>query len=62
MPAERVDGASILTLEGLASEERELIARCFVAAHDGVRRYTLPMKDSPAARAMKVGRIRSLNQ
>ncbi len=31
-------------------------------AFDGVRRYALPMKDSPAARAMKVGRIRSLGQ
>ena len=31
-------------------------------AFDGVRRYRLPMKDSPAARAMKVGRIRSLGQ
>ena len=31
-------------------------------AFDGVRRYDLPMKDSPAARAMKVGRIRSLGQ
>ena len=29
-------------------------------AWDGERRYTLPMKDSPAARAMGVGRIRSL--
>jgi xanthine dehydrogenase molybdenum-binding subunit len=29
-----------------------------LAAFDGVRRYALPMKDSPAARAMKVGRIR----
>ncbi|MBI4576839.1 MAG: selenium-dependent xanthine dehydrogenase [Planctomycetes bacterium] len=28
-------------------------------AYDGVRRYTLPMKDSPAARALSVGRIRS---
>ena len=28
-------------------------------AHDGIRRYSLPMKDSPAARAMRVGRIRS---
>ncbi len=28
-------------------------------AFDGVRRYTLPMKDSPAAKAMGVGRIRS---
>jgi xanthine dehydrogenase molybdenum-binding subunit len=28
-------------------------------AFDGIRRYTLPMKDSPAARAMSVGRIRS---
>ena len=28
-------------------------------AYDGVRRYTLPMKDSPAARAMSVGRLRS---
>ena len=28
-------------------------------AFDGVRRYTLPMKDSPAARAMSVGRIRT---
>jgi xanthine dehydrogenase molybdenum-binding subunit len=33
-----------------------------LAAHDGIRRYTLPMKDSPAARAMKVGRIRSLER
>jgi len=31
-------------------------------AYDGIRRYTLPMKDSPAARAMRVGRIRSLGQ
>jgi selenium-dependent xanthine dehydrogenase len=31
-------------------------------AYDGERRYTLPMKDSPAARAMRVGRIRSLGQ
>ena len=30
-----------------------------LAAFDGVRRYTLPMKDSAAARAMGVGRIRS---
>ena len=28
-------------------------------AFDGVRRYELPMKDSPAARAMSVGRIKS---
>jgi xanthine dehydrogenase molybdenum-binding subunit len=28
-------------------------------AFDGIRRYTLPMKDSPAARAMSVGRIRA---
>jgi xanthine dehydrogenase molybdenum-binding subunit len=27
-------------------------------AHDGLRRTTLPMKDSPAARALSVGRIR----
>ncbi len=27
-------------------------------AFDGVRRTTLPMKDSPAARAMSVGKIR----
>ncbi|PIE19285.1 MAG: selenium-dependent xanthine dehydrogenase [Proteobacteria bacterium] len=27
--------------------------------YDGVRRYTLPMKDSPAARAMSVGRIKA---
>jgi CO/xanthine dehydrogenase Mo-binding subunit len=27
-------------------------------AFDGIRRTTLPMKDSPAARAMSVGRIR----
>ena len=26
---------------------------------DGVRRYTLPMKDSPAAKATSVGRIRT---
>jgi xanthine dehydrogenase molybdenum-binding subunit len=31
-------------------------------AYDGIRRYTLPMKDSPAARAMRVGRISSLGQ
>ena len=31
-------------------------------AFDGERRYTLPMKDSPAARAMRVGRIKSLGQ
>lgn len=30
-----------------------------LAAFDGVRRTTLPMKDSPAARALSVGRIRS---
>ena len=29
-----------------------------LAAHDGIRRFELPMKDSPAARAMSVGRIR----
>ena len=28
-------------------------------AFDGIRRFRLPMKDSPAARAMSVGRIRS---
>jgi xanthine dehydrogenase molybdenum-binding subunit len=28
-----------------------------VAQFDGIRRYTLPMKDSPAAQAMSVGRI-----
>ncbi|MDH3255719.1 MAG: molybdopterin-dependent oxidoreductase, partial [Acidobacteriota bacterium] len=33
-----------------------------LAAHDGVRRFTLPMKDSAAARATGVGRIRSLGQ
>lgn len=33
-----------------------------LASHDGIRRYVLPMKDSPAARAMRVGRIRSLGQ
>ena len=33
-----------------------------LAAFDGERRYTLPMKDSSAARAMRVGRIRSLGQ
>ena len=33
-----------------------------LAAYDGIRRYVLPMKDSPAARAMRVGRIRSLGQ
>jgi xanthine dehydrogenase molybdenum-binding subunit len=27
-------------------------------AFDGIRRYTLPMKDSPAAKAMTVGKIR----
>ena len=26
-----------------------------LAAFDGIRRFTLPMKDSPAARAMSVG-------
>ena len=29
-----------------------------LAMHDGVRRYELPMKDSDAFRAMKVGRIK----
>jgi len=29
-----------------------------LAAYDGVRRFTLPMKDSAAARAMSVGRIK----
>ena len=29
-------------------------------AFDGVRRFTLPMKDSPAARAIGVGKIKSL--
>jgi xanthine dehydrogenase molybdenum-binding subunit len=29
-----------------------------LAAFDGVRRMTLPMKDSPAARCMSVGKIR----
>jgi xanthine dehydrogenase molybdenum-binding subunit len=29
-----------------------------LAAFDGVRRYRLPMKDTPAAKAMSVGRIR----
>ncbi len=29
-----------------------------LAAFDGVRRTRLPMKDSPAARAIKLGRIR----
>jgi xanthine dehydrogenase molybdenum-binding subunit len=34
-----------------------------LAAYDGIRRLTLPMKDSPAARALHgVGRIRSLGQ
>jgi xanthine dehydrogenase molybdenum-binding subunit len=28
-------------------------------AHDGIRRYVLPMKDSPAARAINVGRIKA---
>ncbi len=30
-----------------------------LAAHDGERRYLLPMKDSPAGKAMTVGRIRT---
>ena len=30
-----------------------------LAAFDGIRRYVLPMKDSPAAKAISVGRIRS---
>jgi xanthine dehydrogenase molybdenum-binding subunit len=29
-----------------------------LAAYDGIRRYRLPMKDSPAARAMSVGKSR----
>jgi xanthine dehydrogenase molybdenum-binding subunit len=33
-----------------------------LAAHDGIRRYSLPMKESAAARATGVGRIRSLGQ
>jgi xanthine dehydrogenase molybdenum-binding subunit len=28
-------------------------------AFDGIRRQTLPMKDSPAAKALSVGRIRA---
>ena len=32
-----------------------------LAAYDGIRRYTLPMKDSPAAKAMSVGRIRGID-
>jgi xanthine dehydrogenase molybdenum-binding subunit len=28
-----------------------------LAAYDGIRRTTLPMKDSPASRAMSVGKI-----
>lgn len=32
-----------------------------LAAFDGIRRMTLPMKDSPAARAMSVGRIKQNN-
>ena len=31
-----------------------------LAAFDGERRYSLPMKDSPAARAMSVGRVKKL--
>jgi xanthine dehydrogenase molybdenum-binding subunit len=30
-----------------------------LAAHDGIRRMTLPMKDAPAAQALSVGKIRS---
>ena len=30
-----------------------------LAAHDGVRRFVLPMKDSPAAEAARVGKIKS---
>jgi xanthine dehydrogenase molybdenum-binding subunit len=30
-----------------------------LTAFDGIRRYTLPMKDSPAAKAMSVGKIKS---
>ena len=30
-----------------------------LAAFDGERRYVLPMKDSPASRAMSVGRIKA---
>ena len=33
-----------------------------LAAFDGVRRTTLPMKDSPAARAMSVGRIKATDR
>ena len=29
-----------------------------LAAFDGVRRFELPMKDSPAAKAVSVGRIK----
>ncbi len=31
-------------------------------AFDGIRRYTLPMKDSPAAKAMRSGRIRTISR
>jgi xanthine dehydrogenase molybdenum-binding subunit len=30
-----------------------------LAAHDGIRRYRLPMRDSPAARAMSVGKAKA---
>jgi xanthine dehydrogenase molybdenum-binding subunit len=33
-----------------------------LAAFDGKRRYTLPMKDSPAAQAMSVGKIRGIDR
>ncbi|MFT7487463.1 MAG: CO/xanthine dehydrogenase Mo-binding subunit, partial [Candidatus Paceibacteria bacterium] len=33
-----------------------------LAAFDGIRRHTLPMKDSPAARAISVGRIKRRNR
>ncbi|MGB3565079.1 MAG: selenium-dependent xanthine dehydrogenase, partial [Thermoanaerobaculia bacterium] len=42
VPAERARGAHIVTLEGLPSEERELIARCFAAAAGLQCGYCIP--------------------
>ena len=35
-----------------------LVHKAALEAFDGVRRMTLPMKDSPAAKAMSVGRLK----
>jgi len=42
VPAERVEGKSVLTLEGLSEDERQLIADCFVATAGLQCGYCIP--------------------